>query len=78
MSAALTPAEIRREFSRLEKTKQLDLLFELWDAIGPDAELSLTDADREELDQRWARYEADPASAIPWSDVQAKLEASRR
>ena len=48
----------------------------LWDSLTDlerDAELELTDAQRAELDRRWAEHVANPESAIPWADVRAKL-----
>lgn len=33
----------------------------------------LTEGQRAELDRRWAEHVANPESAIPWSDVRAKL-----
>ena len=36
-------------------------------------QLELTDAQREELDYRMARYEQNPANVIPWEQVRAGL-----
>lgn len=48
----------------------------LWDSLSDaqrEAEFELTDEQRAELDRRWAEHVANPDSAIPWSDVRAKL-----
>ena len=36
-------------------------------------ELELTDAQRAELDRRWAEHVENPRSAVPWSEVRRKL-----
>jgi putative addiction module component (TIGR02574 family) len=36
-------------------------------------EVPLTDAQREELDQRIARYERNPSDVVPWEHVKADL-----
>jgi len=50
----------------------------LWDSL-PDrereADLVLTEEQRADLDRRWAEHVANPASAIPWAHVRAKLGA---
>jgi putative addiction module component (TIGR02574 family) len=47
----------------------------LWESLS-DAErqgaFELSDADRAELDRRWAEHVKNPSSAIPWSEVRAK------
>ena len=78
MSASLTPAEIKSEFSRLSKAAQLDLLFDLWNELGSDLDLKLSDAERKELDRRWERYEGDPGSAIPWEHAEKRLALTSR
>jgi putative addiction module component (TIGR02574 family) len=37
----------------------------------------LTDEQKAELDRRISEHEADPASAIPWEEVERELEDSR-
>jgi putative addiction module component (TIGR02574 family) len=49
----------------------------LWESLGEaerDDAFELSDADRAELDRRWAEHLQNPDSAIPWSDVRAKLQ----
>jgi putative addiction module component (TIGR02574 family) len=49
----------------------------LWESLN-DAEregaFELSDADRTELDRRWAEHVQNPNTAIPWSEVRAKLQ----
>jgi putative addiction module component (TIGR02574 family) len=48
----------------------------LWESLH-DAEregaLELSDADRAELDRRWAEHLEHPDSGVPWSEVRSKL-----
>jgi putative addiction module component (TIGR02574 family) len=50
----------------------------LWDSIAefPEA-LELTVAQKQELDRRLAAYEQDPEAGVPWSELKARLLASR-
>jgi len=64
------------ELLKLPAADRVDLAMGLWDSLTDherDAELELTDAQRAELDRRWAEHVANPESAIPWADVRAKL-----
>ena len=60
------PAEIRA-----------DLAMALWESLEDSQkaeELSLTQAERDELDRRLAEHMGDPDSSIPWEDVQRRLQ----
>ena len=64
------------ELLKLSAVDRAQLAMALWESLSGterDVALELTDAEREELDRRWAGHVADPASAIPWSTVRAKL-----
>jgi putative addiction module component (TIGR02574 family) len=62
------------ELFELSVPEQLRLVEAIWDSIAehPDA-LPLSDAEREELDRRWADYLKDPAAGAPWSEVKARI-----
>ena len=48
----------------------------LWESLTDaerEAEVMLTEDQRDELDRRWAEHVANPQSAIAWADVRAKL-----
>lgn len=67
----------RSEFSKLSRSEQLDLLLDLWEEFTPDEEnLGISEAQRAELDRRWAKYEAAPDTAVPWDELRSEL-ASR-
>ncbi|HTO81595.1 MAG TPA: addiction module protein [Methylomirabilota bacterium] len=58
----------------LPLAERLRLVEALWDSIAehPDA-LPLTDAERVELDRRWAEYVQDPTGGSSWADVKARI-----
>ena len=63
--------------SRLSPAERLQLLDELWDSLSADLEnTSLTAAQCEELESRWAKYQADPSRGVPWET--AREQALRR
>ena len=52
----------------------------LWESLSEaerEGAFELSDADRAELDRRWAEHLKNPKSAIPWAEVRAKLKAER-
>ncbi len=61
---------------RLGMDERLQLVQDLWDSIAADVEQSsLSDAERREVDRRWAAHQANPAAAIPWEQVEAEALA---
>lgn len=54
--------------------ERIRLVEEIWDSIAevPEA-VSLTDAQKDELDRRLAEYEADPSAGAPWAEVRARI-----
>ena len=68
--------ESPRRLLKLPANDRAELALALWDSLADgerDSELALSDEQRADLDRRWAQHVADPASAIPWADVRAKL-----
>ena len=66
------------ELLKLPPTDRAELALALWDSLAEgerEGELALSDEQRADLDRRWDEHVADPASAIPWADVRAKLLA---
>ena len=61
---------------KLPAGDRAELAIALWESLS-DSEragaLELTDAQRAELDRRWAEHLENPDSAIPWSEVRRKL-----
>jgi putative addiction module component (TIGR02574 family) len=61
---------------KLPAGDRAELAIALWESLS-DAEragaVELTDAQRAELDRRWAEHLENPDSAVPWSEVRRKL-----
>jgi putative addiction module component (TIGR02574 family) len=59
---------------RLPVAERVRLAQALWESIAavPDA-VTLSEAQRQELDRRWEAYEKDPSLGSPWADVRARI-----
>ena len=70
------PSSPLPELLKLPAGDRAALAIALWESLS-DAEreegLQLTDADRAELDRRWAEHVEKPDSAVPWLEVRSKL-----
>lgn len=57
---------------RMSVAERLALVEAIWDSIRPDTEAApLTDAQKAEIDRRWAAHQANPQAAVPWEQVEA-------
>ena len=65
-------SNLRNEIGNLSAAEKFDLLDALWESLEAD-ELSLTDSQRDELDDRLGQYERNPDEVIPWEQVRAGL-----
>ena len=63
---------LRNQIESLSAAEKVDLLGAVWESLEADA-LSLTEAQRVELDSRIARHEQNPSDVIPWEQVRAGL-----
>ena len=63
------------ELLKLPVAERIRLVEAIWDSIAATPEaLQLTEAEREELDRRWAAYERDPSLGSPWAEVRARIQ----
>ena len=70
------PSTPLSELLKLPAADRAELAMALWESLTDtqrDSDLQLTEVQRAELDRRWAEHVANPASAVPWADVRAKL-----
>jgi putative addiction module component (TIGR02574 family) len=70
------PSSPLTELLKLPASDRAELAMALWESLRDaerDGELELSDADRAELDRRWAEHLENPDSAVPWSEVRSKL-----
>lgn len=63
---------LQNEIRSLSAAEKFDLLDAVWESLEAD-DLSLTDAQRAELDHRLAQYERNPDDVIPWEKVRASV-----
>ena len=63
---------MRSQINSLSAAEKAELLDTVWESLEADA-VSLTDAQRAELDYRIARHEQNPSDAIPWQQIRAGL-----
>jgi putative addiction module component (TIGR02574 family) len=64
--------DLRSQINSLSPAEKAELLDTLWESLEVDA-VSLTDAQRDELDYRIARHEQNPSDVIPWQQVKSGL-----
>lgn len=65
-------SDLRSQINGLSAAEKAELLDTVWESLEADA-ISLTDAQRAELDHRIARHEQNPGDVIPWREVRAGL-----
>jgi putative addiction module component (TIGR02574 family) len=63
---------LRSQIDSLSPAEKAELLDTVWESLEADA-VSLTDAQRAELDHRIARHEQNPSDVIPWQQVKSGL-----
>jgi putative addiction module component (TIGR02574 family) len=64
--------DFRSQINSLSAAEKAELLDTVWKSLEADA-LSLTDAQRAELDYRITRHGQNPSDVIPWERVRAAL-----
>jgi putative addiction module component (TIGR02574 family) len=65
-------SDLRSQINNLSAAEKAELLDTVWESLEADA-VSLTDAQRAELDYRITRQEQNPSDVIPWQQVRAAL-----
>ena len=63
---------LRDQIANLTAAEKAELLDEVWESLEADA-LTLTDAQRAELDARIERLEKNPSDVVPSEDVRSEL-----
>ncbi|MFM2178692.1 MAG: putative addiction module component [Verrucomicrobiota bacterium] len=67
-----------RKLQALPVSEKLMLVEFLWQSIGESTdEPEVSDAEKRELDSRWARFERDPSQAMTLDQFDALLKARR-
>ena len=65
-------SNLRHQIDSLSAAEKAELLDEVWESLEADA-VSLTDAQRAELDYRLTRHGHNPSDVVPWEKVKAGL-----
>jgi putative addiction module component (TIGR02574 family) len=65
-------SDLRSQINTMSPAEKAELLDTVWESLEADA-LSLTDAQRTELDYRIARHEQNPSDVVPWEQVRKSL-----
>lgn len=73
------PSSVFDELMKLAPGKRAELALALWESLDDasrEAELTLSPEQEAELDRRLAEHLANPGSALPWAEVQRRLQRS--
>jgi putative addiction module component (TIGR02574 family) len=63
---------------RLSVAERITLVQEIWDSIvAEDAAPGLTETQRQELDRRIARLDADPGNVLTWDEIKDSVREGR-
>lgn len=61
------------DFKKLSVLARIDLIGKIWDSIEEDEHpVTLTTAQREELDRRIEAHRQNPDDGIPWEEIKAR------
>ena len=69
-------SDLREQINSLSPAEKAELLDTVWESLEADA-VSLTDAQRAELDYRIARHDQNPSDVIPWQQVRTACLRNR-
>lgn len=62
------------ELLKLPGAERIRIVEALWDSVAANPEsLELSEAERTEIDRRWAEYQRDPSAGSSWSEVRARI-----
>jgi putative addiction module component (TIGR02574 family) len=62
------------EIRRLSVAERIGLVEDIWDTIADDTDIEvLTEAQRNELDARLARYQQGASRGTDWEEIKARL-----
>ncbi|HEV2102183.1 MAG TPA: addiction module protein [Candidatus Acidoferrum sp.] len=65
-------SDLLHQINSLSAAEKAELLDAVWESLEADA-VSLTEAQRAELDHRIARHERNPSDVLPWEQVKSRL-----
>ena len=65
-------SDLLHQINSLSAAEKAELLDAVWESLEADA-VSLTEAQRAELDHRITRHEQNPSDVLPWEQVKSRL-----
>lgn len=69
------PSKLMQQIQKLSRDERLELIDEIWDTIGEDAEPDpLTAEQKQELERRIADQRKNPNASIPWEKAVEELD----
>jgi putative addiction module component (TIGR02574 family) len=72
--SAMNPHANHADLFKLPAEERLQLAEELWESVAVEQEHSPVPEIVEQLvRERWAEYEANPESAVPWEEVKRRI-----
>lgn len=72
----MTLIDISKEIDKLEMSEKLLLVEDIWDSIAlKNAELPISNQQKQELDQRYVSYQVDKETLEDWQTTHAQLRA---
>jgi len=75
--ANVVKTSLLTDILQLSVAERIQLAEDIWDSVAnvPEA-VTLTEAQRRELDRRLADYERDPSEGLPWEVVRERMTGS--
>jgi putative addiction module component (TIGR02574 family) len=72
----MTKRDLRREILRLPVGERLELAEEIWESVELSTQPPLPAWQRQLLDERIAKDDADPEAGSPWEEVKQRILSS--
>jgi putative addiction module component (TIGR02574 family) len=71
----MTESHHNIDFSQLSPAERILLVQEIWDSLLREGcQSAISDEQRQELDNRWERFQSGAMSATPWTEVKNRLQ----
>lgn len=73
----MTVEQAISEISAMSPTDQIRIVQQIWNGLADNTSIEPTPAMKAELDRRWAKYEADPSSALTEEQFRDQMRVAR-
>jgi len=73
----MTVEQAINDISALPPNDQLRIVQAIWDRLPEGVGTELTDLQRAELDRRWAKYKANPSTALSEEEFRERIRVAR-